>query len=126
MKIAEMFAEAIPGVIIQLMAIATSDTKMLELQHGFQLQCQQLQQALPQQQLVMTGTQTLLREKNTPDFYGYIPAKASKRTVVFVSMLLLSAGMLLIRCTTIVLLGLMGGSWAFLYIGVDLGLYIVG
>jgi hypothetical protein len=60
-----------------------------------------------------------------PDFYGYIPAKASKRTVVFVSMLLYTAGMLLLRCTTIVLLGLMGGSWAFLYIGADLGLYIL-
>jgi hypothetical protein len=33
--------------------------------------------------------------------------------------------MLLIRCTTIVLLGLMGGSWAFLYIGADLGLYLL-
>jgi hypothetical protein len=60
-----------------------------------------------------------------PDFYGYIPAKASKRTVVFVSMMLFTAGMLLIRCTTIVLLGLMGGSWAFLYIGADLGLYLL-
>jgi hypothetical protein len=33
--------------------------------------------------------------------------------------------MLLIRCTTIVLLGLIGGSWAFLYIGADLGLYML-
>jgi hypothetical protein len=63
--------------------------------------------------------------EGTPDFYGYIPAKASKRTVVFVSMLLFTAGMLLIRCTTIVLLGLIGGSWAFLYIGADLGLYLL-
>jgi hypothetical protein len=66
-----------------------------------------------------------LRREQVPDFYGYIPAKASKRTVVFVSMLLLTAGMLIIRCTTIVLLGLMGGSWAFLYIGADLGLYLL-
>jgi hypothetical protein len=33
--------------------------------------------------------------------------------------------MLLIRCTTIVLLGLIGGSWSFLYIGADLGLYLL-
>jgi hypothetical protein len=65
-----------------------------------------------------------LRELS-PNFYGYIPAKASKRTVVFVSMLLLTAGMLLIRCTTIVLLGLMGGIWTILYLGVDLCLYLV-
>jgi hypothetical protein len=65
------------------------------------------------------------RREVAPDFYGYIPAKASKRSVVFVSMMLLTAGMLLIRCTTIVLLGLIGGSWAFLYIGADLGLYLL-
>jgi hypothetical protein len=69
-------------------------------------------------------TDSGLREK-APDFYGYIPAKASKKTIVFVSMLLFTAGMLLIRCTTIVLLGLMGSSWAFLYIGTDLGLYML-
>jgi hypothetical protein len=40
-------------------------------------------------------------------------------------MLLFTSGMLLIRCTTIVLLGLMGGSWAILYIGTDLGLYML-
>jgi hypothetical protein len=45
--------------------------------------------------------------------------------VIFASMLLFSAGMLLIRCTTIVLLGLMGSSWAFLYIGADLVLYML-
>jgi hypothetical protein len=65
------------------------------------------------------------RRKYAPGFYGYIPAKASKRTVVFVSLMLLTAGMLLIRCTTIVLLGLMGGGWAFIYIGADLGLYFL-
>jgi hypothetical protein len=66
-----------------------------------------------------------VKREHTPEFYGYIPAKASNRTVVFVSMLLFTAGMLLIRCTTIVLLGLMGGSWAILYIGADLGLYLL-
>jgi hypothetical protein len=39
-------------------------------------------------------------------------------------MVLLSAGMLLIRCMTIVLLGLMRSSWVALYIGGDLGLYL--
>jgi hypothetical protein len=36
-----------------------------------------------------------------------------------------SAGMLLIRCMTIVVLGLIGGSWVALYIGADLCLYLV-
>jgi hypothetical protein len=65
------------------------------------------------------------KREQVPDFYGYIPAKASKRSVVFASMMLLTAGMLLIRCMTIVVLGLVGGSWVALYIGGDLGLYLV-
>jgi hypothetical protein len=40
-------------------------------------------------------------------------------------MMFFSAGMLVIRCTTIVVLGLLGGRWAFLYVGADLGLYLV-
>jgi hypothetical protein len=40
-------------------------------------------------------------------------------------MMFLSAGMLVIRCTTIVVLGLLGGKWVSLYIGADLGLYLL-
>jgi hypothetical protein len=66
-----------------------------------------------------------VKRAQVPDFYGYIPAKASKRILVFVSMVLLTVGMLLIRCTTIVLLGLVGGRWVAFYIGADMGLYLV-
>ena len=43
---------------------------------------------------------------------------------MFTFMTFLSAGMLLIRCTTIVLLALIGGWWSFVYLGVDLALYL--
>jgi hypothetical protein len=124
MKCIEMFAEAIPGVIIQLMAIATSNNDV-----GNSAWLSVAVSA------ITTGFASALisydwdtdpgKREQAPDFYGYVPANASKRTVVFVSMSLLSAGMLLMRCTTIVLLGLIGGKWAFLYIGFDLGLYIL-
>jgi hypothetical protein len=66
-----------------------------------------------------------IKREEVSDFYGYIPAKASKRTVVFVTMMLFSAGMLVIRCMTIVVLGLLGGRWVTLYIAADLGLYLL-
>ena len=56
---------------------------------------------------------------------GYIPAKADKRAIVFGTMLLFTSGILLIRCTTIMLLGLLGKRWAFAYIGADVGLYLI-
>ncbi|GMI30320.1 hypothetical protein TrCOL_g9489 [Triparma columacea] len=56
MKATEMFAEAIPGVIIQLMAIATSDTEV-----G-----------------IMTGTQALLIENRFQPFMGTYQQKQAR------------------------------------------------
>jgi hypothetical protein len=40
-------------------------------------------------------------------------------------MMLFSAGMLVIRCMTIVVLGLLGGGWITVYIGADMLLYLL-
>jgi hypothetical protein len=124
MKALEMFAEAIPGVIIQLMAIATSD-KEVGTSAWLSVAVSAITTGFASASISYDWDTEPTRREQSPDFYGYIPAKARKRMVVFVSMMLLSAGMLLIRCTTIVLLGLIGGSWAFLYIGADLGLFFL-
>jgi hypothetical protein len=124
MKAVEMFAEAIPGVIIQLMSIATSD-KDVGTSAWLSVAVSAITTGFASATISYDYDTDPARRKNTPDFYGYIPSKARYRTVVFVSMMLMTAGMLLIRCTTIVLLGSMGGSWAFLYIGADLGLFLL-
>jgi hypothetical protein len=124
MKVIEMFAEAIPGVIIQLMAIATSD-KEVGTTAWLSVAVSAITTGFASATISYDWDTGPANREVAPDFYGYIPAKASKRTVVFVSTLLFTAGMLIIRCTTIVLLGLMGGSWALLYIGTDLGLYML-
>ena len=59
-----------------------------------------------------------------PDFYGYVPANPIKRMIVFASMLFFSAGMLLIRCMTIVILSLVSRKWAFIYIAADHFFYL--
>jgi hypothetical protein len=119
-----MFAEAIPGVVIQVMAIATS-VKDVGTSAWLSVAEAKPTTGFASASISYDWDTDPTRREETSAFYGYVPAKASKRTVVFVSMMLLSAGMLLIRCTTIVLLGLIGGSWAFLYIGADLGLYLL-
>jgi hypothetical protein len=124
MKCIEMFAEAIPGVIIQLMAIASSD-KNVGTSAWLSVAVSAITTGFTSATISYDWDTDPSRREETPAFYGYIPAKASKRTVVFVSMLLFTAGMLIIRCTTIVLLGLMGGRWVLLYIGADLGLYLL-
>ena len=122
----EMFAEGVPGVIIQLMALATAGAEE-EVSSAAWL-------SIAVSALTVGFTSATIsydydtdpeRREHTPDFYGYIPAKASKRAIIFGSMLLFSASMLMMRCTTIVLLGLLGRSWVIAYIGADLGLYLV-
>jgi hypothetical protein len=124
MKVIEMFSEAIPGVIIQLMAIVTSD-KDVGTSAWLSVAVSAITTGFASATISYDWDTDPAKREYAPDFYGYIPANTSKRTLVFASMLLFTAGMLLIRCMTIVLLGLMGGNWAFLYVGADLGLYLL-
>jgi hypothetical protein len=124
MKGMEMFAEAIPGVIIQLMAIATSD-KEVATAAWVSLTVSALTTGYSSATISYDWDTDPVKREQTPEFYGYVPANPSKRSIIFASMTFFSAGMLLIRCTTIVVLGLIGGSWVALYIGSDLVLYLV-
>jgi hypothetical protein len=124
MKLSEMFAEAIPGVIIQLMAIATSDVDV-PTAAWISLAVSALTTGFASASISYDYDTDPTKREKVPDFYGYIPAKASKRALVFVSMVFLTTGMLLIRCMTIVVLGQLGGNWVSLYIGSDLSLYLV-
>jgi hypothetical protein len=124
MKSVEMFAEAIPGVIIQLMAVINSDVD-IATSAWTSLTVSALTTGFASATFSYDFDTDPTKREQAPDFYGYIPAKASKRSLVFVSMVLITAGMLLIRCMTIVLLGQLGGTWVAFYIGVDLGLYLI-
>mmetsp|Transcript_7756 Transcript_7756/g.15576 ORF Transcript_7756/g.15576 Transcript_7756/m.15576 type:complete len:771 (+) Transcript_7756:890-3202(+) len=131
MKCIEMFAEAIPGVVIQLMAIATigkdenGDQREVALSAWISLAVSAVSTGFISASISYDYDTNPEKRQQTPDFYGYIPAQASKRTAIFGTMVFFSAGMLLIRCTTIVLLGVIGKRWAFVYIGADVGLYLV-
>jgi len=60
-----------------------------------------------------------------PNFYGYLPSSSTKRTLVFLSMIIFSAMLLLVRGLTLVLLGLTGGrQLVFIFLFADLGFYL--
>jgi hypothetical protein len=124
MKCTEMFAEAIPGVIIQLMAIATNDGEVADAA-WVSLSVSALTTGFASATVSYDFDTDPVRRVQVPDFYGYIPANPTKRSIIFVSMTLFSAGMLVIRCMTIVVLGLLGGRWVSLYVGADLVLYLL-
>jgi hypothetical protein len=123
MKGIEMFAEAIPGVIIQLMAIATNDGDVSDAA-WVSLSVSALTTGYASATISYDWDTDPVKREQVPDFYGYVPANPTKRSIIFVAMMFFSASMLLIRCMTIVVLGLLDGKWSFLYIGADLGLYL--
>jgi hypothetical protein len=124
MKGIEMFAEAIPGVIIQLMAIATNDGDVA-VAAWFSLSVSALTTGFASATISYDYDTDPVKREQVPDFYGYVPANPTKRSIIFVSMILFSACMLVIRCMAIVVLGLLGKRWVSLYVGADLGLYLL-
>jgi hypothetical protein len=120
----EMFAEAIPGVIIQLMAITTnkgtsSGAALLSLSVSA------LTTGFASASISYDWDTDPVKREQVPDFYGYVPANPTKRSIIFVAMMFFSASMLVIRCMTIVVLGLIGGRWVSLFVGTDLSLYLL-
>jgi hypothetical protein len=124
MKCVEMFAEAIPGVIIQLMAIATNDGGVSNAA-WVSLSVSALTKGYASSSISYDFDTDPVKREQVPDFYGYVPANPTKRSIIFVAMIFFSACMLVIRCMTIVMLGLLGGRWIILYLGADLGLYLL-
>jgi hypothetical protein len=124
MKGIEMFAEAIPGVIIQLMAIATSDKDVADAA-WVSLSVSALTTGFASATISYDYDTDPVKREQVPDFYGYVPANPTKRSIIFVSMMLFSTCMLVIRCMTIVVLGLLGGTWVSLYVGADMLLYLL-
>jgi hypothetical protein len=124
MKVIEMFAEAIPGVVIQLMAIATNDGEVA-FAAWLSLAVSALTTGFASATINYDYDTDPVKRDQVPDFYGYVPANPTKRSIIFVAMMLFSAGMLVIRCMTIVMIGLLGGRWVTLYVGADLGLYLL-
>jgi hypothetical protein len=124
MKCAEMFAEALPGVIIQLMAIATNKKDVADAA-WVSLSISVLTTGFSSATISYDWDTDPVKREQVPDFYGYVPANPTKRSIIFGSMMFFSACMLVIRCMTIVVLGLLGGRWVSLFVGTDLSLYLL-
>ena len=122
-KVIELFAESIPGAIIQLMAIVTS-TDTVSPTAWISLTASALATGFISASISYDWDTDPSKRSERPSFYGFIPAKASKRTVCFAAMLLLSTGMLLVRAYTIVLLALLGKRWVFGFFILDIILYL--
>ena len=125
MKCIELFAEAIPAVLIQLLAIMNSKSKQGTTAVWISLTISAMSAGFISASISYDADTDPNSRQTNRGFYGYVPAKASKRTIVFMSLVFFSSGMVMIRCFIIALLGLRGVKWAMAYIGGDLFFYLI-
>jgi hypothetical protein len=119
-----MFAEAIPGVIIQLSAIAES-TSTASFAAWFSIIVSAASTGFTSATISYDWDTDPQKRQQVPDFYGYVPANPTRRSLVFALMMLSSAGLLLVRCMTISLLGVLGRSWALAYVAADIIMFFL-
>mmetsp|Transcript_6163 Transcript_6163/g.12231 ORF Transcript_6163/g.12231 Transcript_6163/m.12231 type:complete len:592 (+) Transcript_6163:1-1776(+) len=130
MKCIEMFGEAIPGVIIQLMAIVTigkdekGEDKEVAVGAWISLAISALSTGYTSAVISYDYDTDPGNRQHLPSFYGYVPTNPKLRSIVFASMIFFCSGVLMIRSLTIVLLSLLGMWWAFAFVGADLVLYL--
>ena len=119
-----MFAEAIPGVILQLTAILSEGGSASSIAIT-SLTVSALTTGYISTTMSYDWDSDPKKRIESPEFYGYIPNSVTQRAVVFVSMLLLSAVMLFVRALVLVMLGLVSQSLAIFYVCSDMGLYLL-
>jgi hypothetical protein len=65
------------------------------------------------------------KRKDEPNFYGFVPDSAGKRTAIFICMTVNSTLLLLLRSVSTALFALLGGEFVALYYGIDMGLFLL-
>ncbi|GMH55451.1 hypothetical protein TL16_g01910 [Triparma laevis f. inornata] len=124
-KLIEMFAESIPGIIIQTSAIIS------ELNSGVPTSSMAYISLLFSTLTTGFVSATLSYDYDTdpkkraanPEFYGYVPDDARKRAVLFVTMTLMSSNQVLIHGILVVILGSIARSYALYYLVGNMLLY---
>ncbi|GMI09905.1 hypothetical protein TrLO_g15291 [Triparma laevis f. longispina] len=126
-KLCEMFAESIPGIIIQASAIMTS------LEAGAAVSSTVYTSIFLS--VLTTGfigatmsydfdTDPSRRSFN-PEFYGYVSDATEKRLLALVSMIGISASLVLMKSILVVSLGRISLEYVLFYLLFDMGMYLV-
>ena len=116
-KAIEMFAEAIPGVIIQLLAILMDGHASVAALASLSISA--LTTGFVSASISYDFDVSPQKRLENPQLYGYIPNNARTRAALFVILMSISALMLLTRALVIALLALASwnGTAAVIYIG---------
>jgi hypothetical protein len=126
-KCAELFAESIPGIIIQLSAIVSTinSGENVTLMAYLSLAVSLLTTGFISATISYDFDTDPQKRAFNPEFSGYVPDDGRKRAFLFVTMILLSATQVLIKATLIVVLASIGSRFPVLYLLGDVAFYLL-
>ena len=126
-KCTELFAESIPGIIIQLSAIVSTinSGENVTLMAYLSLAVSLLTTGFISATLSYDFDTDPQRRAYYPEFYGYVPDDGRKRAFLFFLMILLSATQVLIKAMLIVVLASIGSRFPVLYLLGDIAFYLL-
>ncbi|GMH82627.1 hypothetical protein TL16_g09322 [Triparma laevis f. inornata] len=126
-KCIEMFAESIPGILIQASAILITMNNGDEVLRSayFSLFVSILTTGFVSASISYDYDTDPKKRAHNPEFYGLIPDAARKRSFLFVTMLLISAIQILTKVMLVVIIASIKKNYASLYIGGDFLFYLI-
>jgi len=128
-KSIEMFTESVPGCLLQCYALGRqlerNPDSLLLSRALSSLIISALTTGFTSASISYDYDTNPTERKSQPEFYGYVPNKASSRSIMFFMMMLNSSLLLLVRCSSAALLMLININYFIILTLVDVGLYTV-
>ena len=128
-KCIELFAESIPGIIIQLSAIVSTmnsgEKKEVTMTAYLSLLVSVLTTAFTSATISYDYDTDPRKRAFNPYFYGYVPDDGRKRAFLFLVLVLLTAVQILIKAALIIVLGSIGSRLPFHYLLGDMTFYLL-
>jgi hypothetical protein len=124
-KCAEMFAESIPGCILQIYAFLIGAHGTKKNQALVSIVVSALTTGVSSATVAYDFDSDPEKRKATPAFYGYLPDAGSKRTIMFLALLVNSTLLVLLRSFGAALLMIVDGNIFAAYFGLDMACYLL-
>jgi hypothetical protein len=124
-KCAELFGESIPGAIVQISAILAKGPRNAHWMALLSLFVSAVTSGFTATQISYDFDTDPYNRSIKPCFYGYVPDVAAKRTSLFITMIGLSATVLLMKTTAVVLFFTVEPYFLALYLGIDMFIFLL-
>ena len=121
----EMLTESIPGVLIQTAAILYNPELGFDITSIVSILVSSLTTGFTSAQISYDFDTSPEERAKNPFFYGYVPDDSRSRTILFVTMAMNPAIMLLIKSLAIVLLAFVNAKYVAYFFAFDIGLFLL-